>query len=709
MAKRVLNIGVVFFFAALLLYGCNLFRAEVLGTLEIKINERVSAMTIEPSTEMVIDSYEIVLVGPSGTINQTAASTDTSVTVSNLISGDWTITVNALNAADDVIATDTTVVTVLSGQTSAANITVIPLTGQGPLNLTVSWPDELVASPSISAALIDSSDVSTDISASFSINSTGDPIVGMYSGNWDAGYYTLTIQLLDEDLAVMWGTAETVRIIEGTEPATGAFILTGTDMTLGGEVQINLAVDLQNPVEVTLSGIQSPISTSTEITVTANPSVTPDSYKWFFNGALQAGETGPIITIGPSGVALAEGSFTLSVVVRTATLSGSVSAVFDVSDTLAPMISSVTTGDTDADGQIDEVTVVFDKNVDIADGAAEDGFPQIAVAGYTITNADYAAANTNTLTLTITESGSADSDATPYVTFTNDGDVTDASIARDAADYGPAAAADGAGPAIISAVTVTTTTVDVTFSENVSDASLVAGDFTFFAFATGGANAVATGLSTGTGDDDVLTLTLAAEIGPNETGAVKFTGAGVGEDVVANTNTQTVAIAVTEVVYAIGDTGPAGGIIFCDMGWFTGFGWQYLEAASSDQSTGTAFGGFGEGGSGYGFGIGMGEGNTYGIVTTYGDAEPFEGLTDYAAKLCYDLVLGGYDDWFLPSQDELNLMYQQKEVIGGFTSSQYWSSTEYDRFRAWDQYFNSGIQYYSDKTTRAPVRAIRAF
>ena len=57
------------------------------------------------------------------------------------------------------------------------------------------------------------------------------------------------------------------------------------------------------------------------------------------------------------------------------------------------------------------------------------------------------------------ESGGADTDATPNVIFTNDGDVTDSSTNADAANYGPAAATDGVGPRIISAVAADGATV----------------------------------------------------------------------------------------------------------------------------------------------------------------------------------------------------------------------------------------------------------
>ena len=56
-----------------------------------------------------------------------------------------------------------------------------------------------------------------------------------------------------------------------------------------------------------------------------------------------------------------------------------------------------------------------------------------------------------------------------------------------------------------------------------------------------------------------------------------------------------------------------------------------------------------------------------------------DGHTVSAAKLCADYVSPtGYDDWYLPTIDELKLIYLHKGLIGGFKNSGYWSSSEYD-------------------------------
>ena len=64
--------------------------------------------------------------------------------------------------------------------------------------------------------------------------------------------------------------------------------------------------------------------------------------------------------------------------------------------------------------------------------------------------------------------------------------------------------------------------------------------------------------------------------------------------------------------------------------------------------------------------------------------------------------------WRLPTKDELNMLYKNKEEIGGFAINFYWSSTEYDSVNAWEQNFNIGNQGSNDKGINAYVRAVRA-
>ena len=101
--------------------------------------------------------------------------------------------------------------------------------------------------------------------------------------------------------------------------------------------------------------------------------------------------------------------------------------------------------------------------------------------------------------------------------------------------------------------------------------------------------------------------------------------------------------------------------------------------------------------------LGTGNANTNTIVTV-------QGAGSYAAKLCADLVLNGYSDWYLPSKDELNKLYLNRIVIGSFDfTDDYLSSSEIDSNNYWSQFFGNGSQGSNDKFFPHHVRSVRAF
>jgi hypothetical protein len=163
---------------------------------------------------------------------------------------------------------------------------------------------------------------------------------------------------------------------------------------------------------------------------------------------------------------------------------------------------------------------------------------------------------------------------------------------------------------------------------------------------------------------------------------------------------------------AIGDT-YQGGIIF----YLDGNGGG-LIAAPTDQATVAEWGCYSWVPSTE-LAIGTGAQNT--IIIEAGCTTP-----GTAADICANYDDGTYDDWFLPSRDELNYMWlnigQGNALglgnIGSFYSVDYWSSSDYctgsgcqyDYYLAWYQDFSNGYQGPTNKNfTTNSVRAVRAF
>ncbi len=145
-----------------------------------------------------------------------------------------------------------------------------------------------------------------------------------------------------------------------------------------------------------------------------------------------------------------------------------------------------------------------------------------------------------------------------------------------------------------------------------------------------------------------------------------------------------------------------GGIVF----YLDATGQHGLVCATSDVIAGATWGCPGTSIS-TSAAIGTGQANTTAIVNGCS-------TTGIAARLCdqYSVTIDGitYDDWFLPSKDELNLIYLQKSMMATFGNYTYWSSSQYNANNSWSQSFLNGSQVYNNKgISSIYVRAIRAF
>ena len=158
--------------------------------------------------------------------------------------------------------------------------------------------------------------------------------------------------------------------------------------------------------------------------------------------------------------------------------------------------------------------------------------------------------------------------------------------------------------------------------------------------------------------------------------------------------------------YAIGDRGPAGGIVF----YITDGGSHGLEDARQDQvkplDPGAEWGcNLTDIPGADGTAVGTGLQNTDDILA---------GCMD--TPIAADIAAGYGAGWFLPSIDELNLLYLQKDIVGGFSEgcpdfgcSIYWSSSEFDNVNVDAVDFSDGVNYGFIKDQLLGVRAVRNF
>jgi hypothetical protein len=288
---------------AVLLAGCSLDQnaGKDGGVLQLKIGEDMDALTITPPVSEQIRHFNIYGTGPDGESFVRTEVMGSSIVIDNLVPGIWTIRAEAVNIQGYIIGE------------GSATVTVTPLVGEGELAITMSWPADLVANPSVVSQM---QTLGSDVWFDLDFDVVGNTATYIPQFPFDPiynGYYKMTIQLKDGD-AVVFGDFEAVRILAGWE-STGSFPLTEDDITQAtGDVDIIIDPDLQNPIDITFSGNDPVIPVGDTMTVTAVPDP-PDpgteyQYEWYLNGSLIDGEDQPSITVG-SGLDL--GNYRLAV------------------------------------------------------------------------------------------------------------------------------------------------------------------------------------------------------------------------------------------------------------------------------------------------------------------------------------------------------------------------------------------------------------
>lgn len=155
----------------------------------------------------------------------------------------------------------------------------------------------------------------------------------------------------------------------------------------------------------------------------------------------------------------------------------------------------------------------------------------------------------------------------------------------------------------------------------------------------------------------------------------------------------------TKPAIKIGDE-VAGGLVF----YIDSSGEHGLVSAKSGLGIEGEWGCMGDSIVGTKPGFGTGQANTRTIIEQCS-------TPGIAARLADDLVYNGYSDWYLPSKDELNLMFSYRDLLEFFTGDLRFSSSQIDKNYAWGNAFTSTSQgsISMTKSLSRKIRPIRAF
>ncbi len=233
------------------------------------------------------------------------------------------------------------------------------------------------------------------------------------------------------------------------------------------------------------------------------------------------------------------------------------------------------------------------------------------------------------------------------------------------------------------------------------------GDFTWISGGSDGDDAIP-------GPDNGITETSFTLSLTSDLGTITRTPLASAEEVVR------ITIESKDSALEIGETGPGNGIVFyySEAGFSCGPNLSstcnYLEAAPNPWSNESedpqitwstlanheiAVTGADD------TSIGTGYKNSIAIANQSGNL-----AASTAAMSAREYDGGGKSNWYLPSKDELDLLFTKRSTVGGFiTSDNYWSSSEIENNGAWNQSFTFGEQGGNGKFDTRAVRPIRAF
>ncbi len=181
--------------------------------------------TVEPivpdSEDLEIVVYVLTAVGP-GDETETVETPDTespTFSLGPLVPGEWDITVEGLRSGvegDEVLVQATTTVTIVADETTSANLSPTPISGEGQLSVTVEWPPDgeldSVSVEGVQSAVLEN--INNGGEQPLEFDPAGESSAE-FSGDVDSGYYVLTVGLENDDEQLLATRRASVHVYAG--------------------------------------------------------------------------------------------------------------------------------------------------------------------------------------------------------------------------------------------------------------------------------------------------------------------------------------------------------------------------------------------------------------------------------------------------------------------------------------------------------------
>ena len=252
--------------------------------------EQDSSRTIMPSqTLMETRKYSVSGTGPDGSSFGPLLSTDSELSVTDLVPGIWTITAKALNAENNELASGSGQCSISAGA-NEATIVLDTIAGNGTLELDFRWNDDISDDEQLRISIsIESSDGTVIARNRDVITSLGQDSVVL---TLNAGCHVLSVQVSDSHGKLGVGATDAVRIVSNTR-SSGVVELQTSKPVIHSGTTISIENAIGNPMNFYIDYYPKSPSKGQKVTLKACSSSIPDdidaedlSFQWYKDGVL---------------------------------------------------------------------------------------------------------------------------------------------------------------------------------------------------------------------------------------------------------------------------------------------------------------------------------------------------------------------------------------------------------------------------------------
>ncbi len=214
--RKVRLITILFMIMLVLFAGCDLSMSDFLdvdtGDLLIRFGLDRQPRTLLPELSMAISSYTISGIGPQGkTFTASHTGTDDFLRT-NLVAGEWIITIQAYNEDTEpvLVGEGSATIFVMAGRVEEAAIDIIPVSGSGGVEITLSW-EAVLSSAWLHCVVRDSDDVAVE---TMDIPEISGQEITITVDDVPTGYFLLEVTLMDDQVSV-GNAVEAFRVVDG--------------------------------------------------------------------------------------------------------------------------------------------------------------------------------------------------------------------------------------------------------------------------------------------------------------------------------------------------------------------------------------------------------------------------------------------------------------------------------------------------------------